>query len=339
MKKRKGSIKTIRHESGILKGNPLGDPHKRDLIVYLPPNYGEDRERSYPTLYCLTGFTGRGSMFLNDSAFSKNLPERLDSLIATGRITPLIAVMPDCFTRYGGSQYINSAATGDYEDYLTAETVAAVDERFRTIRRPEARAVAGKSSGGYGSLIMAMRHSDVFRSAATISGDCYFEMCYKPDFKKAFRAIGGDPLRLVEKFWDEAEPKKSEDFDGLNAIAMAACYSPNPGSECGFDLPFDPNTGEILEDVWNRWLAHDPVHLVESSLDNLREMALIFIDAGTRDEFALDIGARVLSRRLKESGISHMTDEFDDGHFNINYRYDRAFEVISKSFEKLGVAG
>ena len=149
----------------------------------------------------------------------------------------------------------------------------------------------GKSSGGYGALIMAMRHSDLFGLACSTSGDCYFDYCYVPDFPKAFRVIKGNPKKLVEKFWDEEAKKAKDDFDGLNIIGMSACYSPNANSEFGFDLPFD-EAGEIRADVWEKWLANDPVRLVEKSVENLKSLKLLYIDAGTKDEFFLDLGAR-----------------------------------------------
>jgi enterochelin esterase family protein len=323
----------LRHESAVLKGNPLGDKHVRDLIVYLPPGYEETGE-SYPSVYCLTGFTGRGKMLLNDAAFTPNLAERMDRLINSGRVRPMIVVMPDCFTYYGGSQYINSAATGNYEDYLINEIVPYVDENFRTIARNSARAVMGKSSGGYGSLIMGIRHADVFGIVCSTSGDAYFELCYPMDIPKALRAIKGDPAAFMKKFWAE-EKKGKDDFPAVNMIGMSACYSPNADSPWGYDLPFDLETGEMREDVWQRWLGHDPVRLVENAVENLKSLKLLYIDAGTRDEFALDLGARVLSKRLRDLGVDHIHEEFDDGHFNISYRYDRSLELIS---EKVSVA-
>src|SRR4030095_3264599 len=172
-----GSVVHLRHESEVLRNNPLGDPHVRDLFVYLPPGYEQSGDK-YPTVYCLTGFTGRGKMLLNDNAFAPNLAERMDKLIAAGTINPMIAVMPDCFTYYGGSQYINSTATGRYEDYLTDEIVPFVDDNFRTIADRGSRAVMGKSSGGYGSLIMGLRHADLFGLICSTSGDAYFELGY-----------------------------------------------------------------------------------------------------------------------------------------------------------------
>ena len=320
-----GTVHFLKHDSSVLRGNPLGDKHVREVIVYTPPGY-EDTDHSYPTVYCLTGFTGRGRMLLNDNAFTPNLAERMDRLIAAGTIKPMIVAMPDCFTYYGGSQYINSTATGNYEDYLTREIVPFVGENFRTIADRDARAVMGKSSGGYGALIMGLRHADLFGLVCSTSGDAYFEYCYLPDMPKAFRAIKGDTKGFMDKFW-EVEKKGKHDFPGVNIVGMSACYSPK-GTH--FDLPFDLQTGELREDVWKRWIEHDPVRLADKFVRNLKSLRLLYLDAGTRDEFALDIGARVLSQRLKKNDVPHIYEEFDDGHFNISYRYDRSLELISQ---------
>ena len=322
---RRGSVVNLRHESSALRDNPLGDPYERDLFVYLPPGYN-DSDKRYPVVHCLTGFTGRGRMFLNDQAFTPNHAQRMDRLIADGRVRPMILAMPDCFTWYGGAQYINSSATGNYEDYLTREIVPLVDANFRTLTGRDARAVMGKSSGGYGALVMALRHAELFGLVCSTAGDCYFEYCYMMDVSKALRAIDGDPIRFMKKFW-ETEKKGKNDFTAVNFIGMAACYSPNG---TGFDLPFDLETGEMRRDVLERWFEHDPVRLVERHADALKSLKLLFIDAGTRDEFALDLGARILSKRLKEHNIPHIHEEFDDGHFNISYRQDRSLEMISK---------
>ena len=323
----RGSVVNLRHESEVLKGNPLGDPHVRDLFVYLPPGYSTSDER-YPSVYCLTGFTGRGKALLNDNPFTPNLAERMDKLIAAGTIKPMIAVMPNCFTWFGGSQYINSTATGRYEDYLSQEIVAAVDANFRTIVEREARAVMGKSSGGYGALIMGLRRADIFGLVCSTAGDAYFEYCYPNDFAKAFRLIKGNPFGFMQKFWSK-EKQGRDDHSALNTIGMAACYSPDGEA---FEMPFDLETGEIRQNIWARWLEHDPVRLVEKHVGNLKSLKLLYLDAGTRDEFALDVGARILSRKLSDNAIDHIHEEFDDGHFSISYRYDRSLELISERF-------
>ena len=316
-------------ESEVLRGNALNDPSARELFVYLPPSYDANAAQRFPVVYCLTGYTGRGQMLLNTQAFTPNLAERMDGLIASGTIKEMIVVMPDCFTRLGGSQYINSTATGRYEDYLVGEIVPFVDARFRTRAEAGGRAVMGKSSGGYGALVHAMRHADVFGAAASHSGDCFFEYCYLPDFPKTWRTIKGDAASFIEKFWS-AEKKGKEDVPALNILAMSACYSPDPADALGFRLPFDLQTGKLAHAVWARWLEHDPVRLAPLYADQLRSLKLLYLDAGTRDEFALDIGARVLCARLQEMRVPFVHEEFDDGHFNISYRYDRSLAHISK---------
>jgi S-formylglutathione hydrolase FrmB len=115
----------------------------------------------------------------------------------------------------------------------------------------------------------------------------------------------------------------------LNTLGMAAHYSPNPKSkEMGVDLPFDLNTGETVQDVWNRWLAWDPVRMIEKYRENLKKLKLIFIDCGTRDEFNLHWGARMLHSKLEKMRIKHVYEEFDDGHMSISYRYDVSLPKI-----------
>ena len=327
-----GQIVIEQITSEILRGNFLGDPRSRELFVYLPPSYGRDTKRRYPVVYCLAGFTGRGRMLLNTQAFSPNLAERMDKLIASGQAGEMILVMPDCFTRLGGSQYINSSATGRYEDHLVKEIVGFVDRRFQTRAEAAGRAIVGKSSGGYGALVNAMRHADVFGAAASHSGDCYFEYGYLPDFPKTFRTINGDVGKFVEKFWGE-EKKGKNDITALNIIAMSACYSPDPSTPLGFRLPFDATTGEIDNEVWARWLTHDPVRMVEHHAEHLRNLKLLYIDAGTQDEFHLDTGACVLVAHLREHNVNFTHEEFDDGHMNTSYRYNRSLALISEALD------
>ena len=162
-----GTIKQLILESTLLKGNPLGDPHIRTFPVYLPPGYDESNDR-YPVIYALAGFTGTGLNMAGYSVWEENLPEQLDDLIVNSSCPPAILVMPDCFTRLGGSQYLNSPATGPYEEYLTSEVIPFVDGDLRTL--PERRGVIGKSSGGYGALTLTMKHPELFAATACHAG-------------------------------------------------------------------------------------------------------------------------------------------------------------------------
>jgi S-formylglutathione hydrolase FrmB len=317
--------------SQALAGNPLSDPVTRRLPVLLPPGYHADTGRRYPVIYGLTGYTGRGAMMLNDRPWGLNIQERLDLLFAAG-MPPVIIVLPDCFTRLGGSQYINSSATGRYEDYLTQEIVPYIDQQYRTVAAPAGRGVFGKSSGGYGSLIMGMRHADLFGAIACHSGDTAFDLCFQPDFPKTANSIsaaGG--LAAWWRAFDSKPKKKRSDTEALMIIAMAACYSPNPTAPLGLDLPFTLDTCELREEVWAHWRAWDPVEMAERYADALRSLRLLFIDCGTRDEYHLHFGARRLAQRLRALDIAHEHEEFDDGHMDIDYRYDVSLPKIARA--------
>lgn len=335
-----GTVETLTLSSRALRDNPLGDPHQRSLPVYLPPGYHTDNTR-YPTVYLLTGFTGRGAFMLNDTAFDEPIQERLDRLINSGQIRPMIVVLPDGFTRYGGSQYLNSSATGRYEDYLIDEIVPVIDQTYRTLAQPAFRAIGGKSSGGFGALVQGMRHPDVFGAIACHSGDMYFDLCYTADIPKFVNAAERNGLENYELLRDwlaafspKMYPKPPAFFDVIHLSAMAACYSPNPHSPTGFDLPFECHTGKLLPQVWARWLAWDPINMIEqqSHADALRQMKLLFIDCGNHDEYALHLGARIFTERLLELDIPHQHEEFDGGHRNTQFRYDVSLKAMSDAF-------
>src|SRR3984893_17184350 len=156
-----GRVVVLSHTSSVLQGNALGDPHDRDVYCYVPAEYGDGSGR-YPVIYFLSGFTGKGRMHLNYDPFVESIDRRLDRLIAAGAMPPVICVLPDCFTSLGGSQYVNSSATGRSEDYLVDELVPFVDQQLRTKASRDRRGVTGKSSGGYGAMVLTMRHADVF---------------------------------------------------------------------------------------------------------------------------------------------------------------------------------
>jgi len=315
------TVEILEFESRVLRGNPLGDPHVRRTPVYLPPSYPNAR---YPVIYMLTGFTGFGEMLLQRGAWSESLPERLDRLIRTRKMGEAIVVMPDCFTRLGGSQYLNSRATGRYEDHVVRELVPEIDRRYRTTGR---RAVAGKSSGGYGAMVLGMRHPDVFQALACHSGDMYFEYCYQPDFPKAvdiLRKHGGVGRFL--KAWERMPKRLAGNLHAaVNTLAMAACYSPRGRS---FDLPFDEKTGEIRPGVWKRWKSLDPIEMLDRHAGDLKKLRGVFVDCGSRDQFALHHGARIFAAKARRLGVRLVHEEFDDDHSSISYRYDRSLPLL-----------
>jgi S-formylglutathione hydrolase FrmB len=320
-------------ESQALARNPLGDPPDRPLWVYLPPGYEDEPERRYPSVYMIQGLTGQLDMWRNRSAFRPNFLELADDLFASGQAPPCILVWVDCWTSLGGSQFLDSPATGRYHTYLCDEVVPFVDERYRTLSEAAHRGIAGKSSGGYGAMITPMVRPDLFGGLATHAGDALFEACYLPDFPKAARSLRDDYGGSYEAFWKDFRSRpafsKQSDFWLLNNWCMAACYSAD--EDGSVHLPFDTATGRVIPEVWERWLEWDPVRRVAHHADALRGMRAIYIDAGKRDEWFLDLGAEAFRRELEEIGVTDVSFEiFDATHSAIEYRYPVSLKDLAE---------
>jgi len=318
-----GQLLELEIDAPALRDNPLGDPSRRPLIVYVPPGGAEGR----PAVYFLHGFTGSARGWLGVSPFTPTMPERLDALVAAGEIPPVVGVFPDGATALGGTQWTNAPAVGRYQDYVAGDVVAFVEARLGTLARREARAVAGKSSGGYGALVMGRDRPDVFAHLACHAGDAYFEYCYLGDFPKAAAALlgsGGDVIAWLEAMKRRGRETKlnGNDVPVLNVLAMAAHYGPDPAAPLGLALPFELPSGRIRPEVWARWLEHDPARFVPSAVERFRQLETVFVDCGTKDEFHLRWGARMVAEALREGGVAVLHEEFEDGHMGINYRYD-----------------
>jgi S-formylglutathione hydrolase FrmB len=336
-----GTVVVETVESDVLRGNPLGDPAARRIPVWLPPSYARVPARRYPVIYWLAGYAGTGETLFCGSPWQPGLGERLDRLVANRRMGEAIVVAPDGFTRWGGGQYLDSPASGAYETHLVAEVVPEIDRRFRTRTDRDGRGIGGKSSGGFGALVLAMRHPDLFSAVASHAGDMYFELSVIPEMPRAARALrrhGGVEAFVARLGRSEPEPMRPDDFSAIMMLALGACYSPDGTRPAGVSLPFDVETGEIDAAVWRRWKAWDPVEMVAAHAEALRRMKLIYLDAGTRDEHNLDLGARILAARLRALGIAFEHQEFDDGHRGTAYRYEvslpRMAAALGASFEE-----
>ena len=330
----KGTVVLEYVDSKVLRGNPLGDPHLRRVPVYLPPSYGRGDKR-YPVIYLLAGFTGSGEMMQNRSPWSETFAERCDRLIARRKMVEAIVIMPDPFTRYGGSQFLNSAATGRYEDHVAKELVAYIDRGYRTIPAARSRAVMGKSSGGYGAMVVPMLRPDVYGALASHAGDALFEVCYQPEFPKVARLLRDKFEGSWEVFFEKFRAAKTLDFelhmDPLNSYAMGACYSPDEEEPGKALLPFDVATGRLNEDIWRRWLAWDPVRIAPEHGEALASMKRIYLDAGKSDEWYLDLGAQAFAKELDKLGVNYTLELFEGTHMGIQYRYPGAIAELAKA--------
>jgi S-formylglutathione hydrolase FrmB len=273
----------------------------------------------------LPGFTGAGWMALQRRGpFQETLVQLLDRLIRTGECPEAVMILPDCLTTLGGSQYVNSAATGRYADYVTRELVPWAREKFHT----GATGVLGQSSGGFGALHLGAEFPEVFQAVGSSAGDAAFEYCYLSDLPRAFREFrkaGGVVPWLERLFSDPSTLKGHMDSSGaaLNMLAMASCYSPsaeNPGS---FEVPIDLESGALRPEVWGRWLAFDPVLRLsdERVQAAYRGMRSLHVTGSDTDEWYLDIGARMFASEAQRHNVPVHHDEFAGSHFAVTPRF------------------
>jgi S-formylglutathione hydrolase FrmB len=319
--------------SESLRGNLLGDPHERPLWVYVPPGYDDEPDRRYPTLYQIQGLTGQLDMWHNRAAFRPTVPELVDELFATGSAPPCLVIWVDAWTSLGGSQFVDSPGTGRYHTYLCDEVVPWVDAHYRTLASPAHRGIAGKSSGGYGAMVTPMLRPDLFGGLATHAGDALFEVCYLPDFRASVRALRDQYGGSFDAFWADfrSRPAFAKESDGLllNDWCMAACYSADPDGTVR--LPYDPATGALVPEVWERWLSWDPVRMVSHYAGALCGLKGVYIDAGTRDEAYLDLGAEAFRQALATIGVTDVHFElFEAGHYGIEYRYPLGLKYLAE---------
>jgi S-formylglutathione hydrolase FrmB len=210
-----------------------------------------------------------------------------------------------------------------------------VDARYRTLTDAAHRGIAGKSSGGYGAMVTPMLRPDLFGGLATHAGDALFEACYLPEFREVARSLRDDHDGSYDAFWADfrsrpGRPKRS-DGELLNAWCMAACYSTDPDGTVR--LPFDAASGRLIPETWERWLAWDPVRMVEPHADDLRGLRAIWIDAGRSDEYYLDVGA--VAFRAELAGIDVADDRvafelFEGTHASLEWRYPTAIGWLAE---------
>jgi S-formylglutathione hydrolase FrmB len=328
----RGTLDKLVVESEVLGANPLGDPARRPLYVYRSPGAGD---APVPAVYVIQGFTGQLDMWFQRDPFEPTNIERYDAMFAAGESPPGILVFVDAWTSLGGSQFLNSPATGRYMDYLCDEVVAFVDGRYPTIADRDHRGIAGKSSGGYGAMVTPMLRPDTFGALASHAGDSLFECSMLPRFPHIVRTMRDHFESSYEVFFEALERAPQFDFhrfgEALEMYAYAAAYSPDPDDPTAPPrLPFDLRTGRLDEEVWALWLDHDPVRMVPRHTPALRSQRRIYLDAGRSDEAFLDLGAQAVSDALGAEGIEHTLELFEGRHGGISHRYPRGVRELLK---------
>ena len=284
-----------------LRDNRLGDPDTRNILIYLPPGY-DSSDKAYPVIYFLHGFGGDERSLVGEVG-EQLVTFLIDGMIGSGALKEMIIVMPDASNSYGGSFYLNSELTGNYEDYVAVELVDYIDGKYRTIPHREGRAVAGASMGGYGSMTLAMKHPQTYSAVASLSPPLGFEAVWAEMLPEA---LAENP--------DGMGGPNSEQYTSY-IYALSAALSPNLDNPPFFvDLPFEYPSGKVIEEVRQRWLVSDPLTMLSNDSAPLMTMKGIYIDVGDEDLPGFKAAADAFHEELTAMGIQHTYHVYQGGH-------------------------
>ena len=332
-----------------LKGNLLGDPTEQPVYVYLPRGY-EGSTKRYPTLYLLHGFTSNSSVWINGQYQGMALQTLMDDFIKSGKVREMIVVSANGANAYKGSFYTNSTVTGNWEDFIVRDLVNYVDSNYRTMPRAESRGIAGHSMGGYGSVMIGMKHPEIFSAVYALSPCC---LAMEADMSEANTAWPG-VLALTSKDQLSGPPRSFGQFFQSAFIALSAAFSPNPNRAPFFvDFPFEskpgicnpPVEGKLLtnmpcvqknEAVHAKWRSKFPVYIAEANKENLKKLRGIFLDYGEKEEFEhIRGGVKLLSSTFSELNVPHQFEVYADGNHGSLIRHRMETRVLPFFNEKL----
>jgi S-formylglutathione hydrolase FrmB len=298
----KGKIIVERINSPALQ-NTGGENPVRRVTIYLPPGYDQTSSR-YPVIYYLHGFTWSDSLQIASDHFDLVL----DKAIITGKIRPVIVVMPNEHTLYRGSMYTNSSLTGNWADFTAKDLVEYVDKHYRTIANKDSRGITGHSMGGGGAIKLGMLFPDVFSVVYGLSPG--------PLVLVGELGSNGEGFRRVQKI--KTMDELFNDFLANALVATGRAYSPNPSKPPFYcDLPFTYKGDSLVIDykVLQLWNKNMPFEMVDNYIDNLKKLRALKLDWGRNDEFVLvRLGSQMFSQKLENTGINHYAEEYIGMH-------------------------
>jgi S-formylglutathione hydrolase FrmB len=277
-----------------LQGNPLGDPTTRRIAVFAPDH--AEKDAPLPLVIYLPGWGGSSEDAITQGGGGW-LGRATDQLARNG--LPVRIAVVDGRSRYGGSQFLNSSATGDYADYVADEITAAVEARHPIAKAAAfPRVIAGHSSGGYGALMLAMSRHAQFAAVVALSPDSDFDTTHRPLVgQPSVRAVTPAALEAAMGPPDQARMPG----DGLSQLVMGLCanYAPAAGRPGRFEWLYDER-GNWRAETWQRWLALDPLQVIRRRADAFAPTQRIYLDGAEHDEFGANIGARKIYEVLRE---------------------------------------
>lgn len=303
-----GKLIDAKVHSRALENNLLGDSADQQVAIYLPPSYEASPSRHFPVVYYLHGYSGENQVMERGKQF-QDLTNRL---IAAGVVREMIIVVPNGRNAYYGGFYTNSSVGGNWEDFISRDLVSYIDGKYRTIPQAASRGITGHSMGGYGSIVMGMKHADVFGAVYSLSACCTAMLADLGPSNMAWR----EALKFKSK-----NDFRTDSFNNVYAIAltaMAAAFSPNPKQSPLFvDFPFRLEKNMLVPngEAYVRFQAKLPVNMVPEYTSNLLKLQGLYLDYGVQEEFShIPAGSLALSRELSEHGIPHTFEVYQGDH-------------------------
>ena len=321
------NFKTLSIESRALKNNPLGDSCQRKQFILHPKKINPNT----PVIFYLSGFASDAWKNFSFQGFDSSTAEEFDQWTDEKLIPPAVYVFVNAWTKFGGSQFINSDGAGQYEDYIMQEIVPAFKKALPELADSKNWIIMGGSSGGYGAIHLGSKFQDVFPHVVALAPDSFFDVSLKPEIYKYLpylKELGG--VKGFAKKLDENLVKVPGDimFGLKNLIAMTTCYAP-VDSKGEFKFPVKDN-GNIDESIWSEWLKHDPIHFLSERHENLKRLKAFKIFTGDKDEHGLQYGSRQIDEICKKINPNSSYTELSGTHRNIKqFRCQALQEVLS----------
>ena len=330
--------------SPSLTNNVIGNQATRNVQVYLPKDYDAKGPNAYPVVYLLHGLPFSEETYTNQSTwdpwvrpgqnwpfqaypdFTQDFRTWVDNLIESGKIDPMIIVMPNAASDagFGFSFYTNSELNGNFEDFIVKDMVNFIDSNYNTKSEPSGRSVVGHSQGGYAAFKLGLLHPDVFGTVASHSGLLLLD---------AMLSLG--PSVCAENPNGMTGPDLNK-FMTSAAYAMSACWSPNLTNPNFFvDLPFEYPSGAVIPEVAMKWYEHDVFTMLDTYIENFRSLDGIYFDIGLNDELGMHQAYPFLVQKLDAYGVEYTYETFNGGHFTNSFeRLEVSLEFCSDSMNQ-----
>ncbi|HET7622260.1 MAG TPA: alpha/beta hydrolase-fold protein [Gemmatimonadaceae bacterium] len=295
-----------------LEGNLLGDSPDRTISIYLPPSYDRAPERRFPVIYLLGGYAAEPELAKMPGLGVKDLLfTPTDGAIVSGKLGEVILVNIEGWNRLGGSFWVNSPATGNWEDFVTRDVITLIDAKFRTIAERDSRGLYGGSMGGFGAISIAMHRPELFGTVFAQS-PCCLAMVEELGPAPAWEALGKVTLEQADAAFQHGDPTP------LEAQALAAAFAPDSNRAPFYgDLPYRVESGRVLPDepAYSRWTAHLPAARLDREAAGLKTLHGFRIQYGDHDTLRhIVVSVPALDSALTAHGIPHETHVDHGGH-------------------------